>query len=109
MATKNKDKIISILGENYTLGFSTEKDDPELKGLSGYCMPSEKKIVIDKDMKNPNATKKWVMRHEIIHAFLYESGLDKEAPWADSEEQLVDWIALQFPKMLKTMQDADAI
>ena len=104
-----KDKVISILGTDYTLGFATEKDDPELKNLSGYCMPSRKKIVIDKDTKDPDVTHKWVIRHEIVHAFLYESGLDKEAPWADAEEQLVDWIALQFPKMVKAMQEADAL
>ena len=109
MATKLKDKIVNILGENYTIGFSTEKDDPELKNLSGYCLPTRKKIVIDKDTKDPDVTRKWVIRHEIVHAFLYESGLDKEAPWADAEEQLVDWIALQLPKMVKAMQEADAL
>lgn len=104
-----KDKTINILGTDYTLGFSTEKEDPELKNLSGYCMPSRKKIVIDKDMKDPDVTRQWVIRHEIVHAFLYESGLDKEAPWADAEELLVDWIALQFPKMVKIMKEADAL
>lgn len=109
MATKFKDKSVSVLGTEYAISFDTEKNDPELKGLSGYCLTTRKKIVIDKELKDPDTTHKWVLRHEIVHAFFYESGLDKEAPWADAEEQLVDWIAIQFPKMLKAMQDADAL
>lgn len=42
---------------------------------------------------------KRVMRHEIIHAFFYESGLDVESSWG-TDGTLVDWIALQFPKVV---------
>lgn len=56
-------------------------------------------------------TKK-VMRHEIIHAFLYESGLwvnsGNVENWGCSEE-ITDWIAIQFPKMLKAFQKANCI
>ncbi|WP_461218455.1 hypothetical protein [Lapidilactobacillus salsurivasis] len=38
------------------------------------------------------------LRHELIHAFLYESGLDANSEWARNEE-IVDWIAIQFPKL----------
>ena len=34
-----------------------------------------------------------VMRHEIVHAFLFESGLDKYF----ENEQLVNWIANSVP------------
>ena len=36
-----------------------------------------------------------VMRHEIIHAFFSEAGLDD---YSDNE-QLVNWLAIQIPKM----------
>lgn len=42
-----------------------------------------------------------VCRHEIIHAFLFESGLIDEC----SDEQLVNYLAMQIPKMLKVFQE----
>ena len=42
--------------------------------------------------------------------FLTESGIDKECfSSTEQEETLVDWIAIQFPKMLKAMQEIDAL
>ena len=44
------------------------------------------------------------LRHEILHAFLHESGLWgcslESTSWAMNEE-MVDWVAIQFPKILK--------
>jgi hypothetical protein len=56
---------------------------------------------------------KKVLRHEIIHAFLHESGLSGnslqyEGAWSQCEE-MVDWIAIQFPKMLRAFQDANCL
>jgi hypothetical protein len=51
---------------------------------------------------------KEVLRHEIIHAFLYESGLDACAgpaeSWASNEE-MVDWFAIQSPKIFRVFQE----
>lgn len=51
-----------------------------------------------------------VMRHEIVHAFLYESGLDvcSKGAWAKNEE-MVDWIAIQFPKMMVAFHEVGCI
>ncbi len=51
---------------------------------------------------------KQTLRHEIIHAFFAESGLHSDSDYAENEE-LVDWIAIQFPKMLKVFQEVDAL
>lgn len=44
-----------------------------------------------------------ILRHELIHAFLFESGLDANSngieAWASNEE-MVDWIAIQMPKIM---------
>ena len=48
------------------------------------------------------------MRHELIHAFLFESGLAENSNWARNEE-MVDWIARQFPKMAKTFQEVKVL
>ena len=37
--------------------------------------------------------------HEIVHAFLHESGLSSNSEWAMNEE-IADWIALQLPKII---------
>lgn len=43
----------------------------------------------------------------IIHAFLHESGLDV-CSWAHNEE-MVDWLAIQFPKLYEAFLQADCI
>ena len=56
---------------------------------------------------------KTVLRHEIIHAFLFESGLAGscnvwDGSWAENEE-MVDWIAMQLPKIIQACKEADAL
>ena len=41
-----------------------------------------------------------VIRHEIVHAYFHEAGLMNYC----YDERLVDWIALQLPKMTKSME-----
>ena len=65
--------------------------------------------IIEPGMKKNLADyKKQVIRHEIIHAFVFESGLDTCSDWAKNEE-MVDWIAIQFPKLLKAFKEADCL
>ena len=53
-----------------------------------------------------------VVRHEIVHAFLMESGLDANANavenWATNEE-MVDWFAIQSPKIFKVYKELKLI
>lgn len=69
-------------------------------------------IPVDIATVNIEAFKRDALRHEIIHAFLFESGLDMQSGETDSwaqNETMVDWIALQFPKMLKAFQDTGCL
>lgn len=66
-------------------------------------------------MKNrfDSALKKETLRHEIVHAFLYESGLSGssskiEGGWATNEE-MVDWIAIQANKLIAAWKAADCL
>lgn len=45
---------------------------------------------------------KRTLRHEVIHAFLCESGLDSNFnhPEYGHDETFVDWMAIQFPKIV---------
>ncbi len=106
---------VKILGMEYEIIMNAEeKEYPKLKGLSGYTDVSIKKIVIGKFEKDDNTIEdltlyqREVIRHEIIHAFFYESGLDSNCDYARNEE-LIDWIAIQFEKMLRVFIRAGAI
>ena len=40
--------------------------------------------------------------------FLFESGLAENSEWAQNEE-MVDFFAIQFPKLMEAFKNADAI
>ena len=105
---------INVLGTYYSLTEANEQTDERLKGKDGYCDTSTKECVVESmEFADSNAKanlpeyKKSVKRHELIHAFLFESGLDM-CSWADNEE-MVDWLASQFPKLAKAFEEADCL
>lgn len=109
---------VNILGTEYTIKMDVPQEDMPLDS-DGCIDPSIKTIMIvdfgepDKNsIKDLESYKKETLRHEIVHAFLYESGLWSNSgnvkAWGQSEE-ITDWIALQFPKMLQAFIDVDAI
>ena len=107
---------IDVLGTKYNITVTNEEKDSFLKKCDGYCDNTSKRIVIkekspDCEIENFPVYFKKVKRHEIVHAFLFESGLHqnfKHDEWGH-DETMVDWIAVQFPKLLKAFNDADAL
>lgn len=107
---------IDVLGTKYTISYKTEIQDRELEQCDGYCDKTTKQIVVRKrgdtcNLGDFESYRKKVVRHELIHAFLFESGLHenfKHDEWGH-DETTVDWIAVQFPKLLKAFKDADAL
>lgn len=105
--------FVNILGTQYKVQLLSEEKDEKFDDSDGYIDPTIHLIRIglftaDKSScKDLTEYSKKVMRHEIIHAYLYESGLaecsSSVSGWAINEE-MVDWIARQFPKMKKTME-----
>lgn len=109
----NKVQKVDVLGTIYTIEYRTKEEDEKLKQVAGYCDYSIKKIVCNKrtekdkddlDLSNLGFVDNRILRHEIIHAFIYESGLWCNSfgisSWADNEE-MTDWFAIQFPKIYK--------
>ena len=101
---KNIHKV-NILGTEYTVVFDSNSKNPKLEYKDGYVDTSVKRIVIrdyfEDSVDNLEDLEEFqakVLRHEIIHAFLHESGLDAQSPWAVNEE-MVDWFAIQFYKI----------
>lgn len=106
---------VNILGTEYTIRFIPEEEDDILKDYDGYCDETVKEVVVKKDKRGEPGSKKNLElqeqknhRHEIVHAFLFESGLAENSGWAQNEE-MVDWIAKQGPKLIKAWQEAGAL
>ena len=110
-------QAVNILGSEWTITFRGEDDDPKLMDRDGYCDESVREIVVEsfeKEMHDAQACadmrkiQRNTIRHELVHAFLFESGLGACSEWAQNEE-MVDWIARQFSKLAKAFADAGAV
>lgn len=97
--------LVDVLGTQYDILFKDECSDTKLKERDGYTDPTIKVCVIDNmegqpgSKENLSLYRNSVVRHELIHAFLEESGLSSECEWAT--EEMIDWMAIQFPKIMK--------
>lgn len=121
----NKGKTVNILGTDYMILQKQYCDEEAFarRSICGYCNGLTKQIVYC-DMstykcweyeapETIEAAQKETLRHEIVHAFFNESGLADnsfifDGAWAKNEE-LVDWIALQGPKLWEAWQIAGAL
>ena len=112
---------VNILGAEWEIVFASEADDKKLVASDGYTDSSARLIVVD-DMsvhgsdelakRDMESYKKQVLRHEIIHAFLCESGLDGNGSSAEHwehNEEMVDWIAIQGLKIYKAWESVGAV
>ena len=112
-------KKVNILGTTYKVYLNVPSHkDPKLDGLFGYTSFHDKKIVVadvctipgwesSDDVTVADAFSSTV-RHEVIHAYLAESGLMGSANSVSCRalnEEMVDWFAIQFPKLLKTFNE----
>lgn len=118
-------KSIDVLGTEYKIYQleSKEENGKELNSWeAGHCRGIEKVIMIAymDDVERfgtlENVKKEFsneVLRHEIVHAFLNESGLrwnsnNSTNGWAENEE-MVDWFAIQSPKIFKIYQELNIL
>lgn len=117
---------VNVLGTEYTIETVkvSECDYLRNNNLCGVCKWRERRILVADTSEEgyfvlsteeaQRAYTKEITRHEIIHAFLYESGLcdnshtfDRSG-WAVNEE-MVDWFALQSPKIFKAFEEAGCL
>lgn len=121
----SESKKVNVLGTVYTIRVRKYDEDEafERDRIDGYCDGNTKEIVIcdlmtHKLYENDSAEsrregQKAVLRHEIVHAFVEESGLSGcslryDGGWAKNEE-MIDWFALQGPKIYAAWQEAGAL
>lgn len=115
-----QDCKVNIMGTEWSIKFGNESEYPALNGIDGYADSSTKEIIVD-DMKktegqsnakgNLQAYQKECLRHELIHAFMEESGLSGnfEHKPIGIEETVVDWFAIQSPKIFKVFKELDLL
>lgn len=105
---------VNVLGREYEIVIGEEKDYPHLKEANGYCDFTIGRIVVEKMEVEEDTWQDMVfytnkvIRHELVHAFLHESGLAVNSDWAYNEE-LVDWIAIQLPKMAEVFEEIEVM
>ena len=110
-------KIVNILGTEYEIIIDAP-DEMLPEDADGAMDHSVKRIVVakfesDRDsVKDLDVYRKKVLRHEIIHAFLFESGLWNNSgnvtAWGESEE-ITDWLAIQSPKIMKVFEELEVL
>lgn len=110
MADNCKNETINILGTQYEILFQTEKENPKMEGNDGICEPYSHKIVLDLSAEQDKFTAdriedyySKVFRHEVIHAFFFEAGLESYS----KDELLVEWLAKMLPKINQSMAEVD--
>ena len=116
-------KTINILGTDYECVLAIESEDPDLANKYGYIWYRMQRIVIKDLRRDPNWSKdpqevclsimKETLRHEILHGFLFESGLSADSlqysnGWAKNEE-MIDWFAIQSPKIFRIYQEVGCL
>ena len=114
-------KTVNILGTKYTIKRVNWGQDEFMERMQfgGYCDGGTKTIVIlnlksapdwkDETDEVIKRQERETIRHEVVHAFLNESGLgyntfSASQAWAKNEE-MVDWFAIQFPKIYKAFKE----
>ena len=120
-----ENKSVDVLGVKYTIKKVCDGQDEYMTKMNfgGYCDSDNKEIVVLDLMSVPEwktegakrieLREKETLRHELIHAFLEESGLQwsafaYEKSWAKNEE-MVDWFAIQGEKIYKAWKEAEAL
>lgn len=112
-----QDCSVRILGAEWKIIFRKISEDKNLEDTEGYASISSNKIVVRsenlEEIENFERYQKRVLRHELIHAFLQESGLAQNSiedagAWARNEE-MVDWFAHQSPKIFKVFTELELL
>lgn len=115
----------NILGTEYKIEIHKVSENDYLREhrLAGCCAEEGKLIVVadmsekeyfpNMDEQEQEIYRKKTLRHEIIHAFLNESGLSDSSSvpdcgWAKHEE-MIDWFAIQSPKMFQAFKEVDCL
>lgn len=102
--------VINVLGTDYEV--IKDNNYPKMKDSNGICEWISKRIIYTDDYVNDDDALEniedyihKVLRHEAFHAYFAELGMTK---WL-VDEDLVDMLAINYPKIRRIMDACDAI
>lgn len=109
---KIENTTMNILGTDYEILFTDTDDILISENLDGYTDFDGKKIVIKENEEFTKRHYDTVIRHEMVHAFMFESGLAFN--WVHDhavghDETTIDWFAIQFPKIYRAFVELDVM
>lgn len=115
-------QTVNILGREYLIRYLDYDKSVFGSNMCGFCIGTSGEILICRLSTHPDfigedpqvigSHERLTLRHEIVHAFLHESGLSANTSYCDAwayNEEMVDWIALQGPKLYKAWKEAEAV
>ena len=111
MKILNIDIKVNILGSEWTVRSATEAEEPRLDGVNGFTDWTTRTICLEKNtignIGSIETYMKQVIRHEVVHAFMFESGLGDAFEHKDygQEETIVDWFAFQMGNIMNVVMD----
>lgn len=115
---KTDNKTVDILGRKYKIIFTDSHHDKRIDGYFGLtCSYEDEPFILiatstEDDEETTDFTMRTTLRHELIHAFIHESGLDHctnhYGSWA-VDEQVVEWFALQSPKIFALFKELECL
>lgn len=118
-SNRKPDYVVDVLGTEYSIYMNVlPSEDEELEQCDGYHDKTSKRIVVvgktpDSNLSDFSVYSKMVLRHEIVHAFLHESGIDGHCTWdvegQEHPEMMCSWLGIQMPKIVKALQEVDAL
>lgn len=103
-----------ILGSCWEVRIRKEEEEERLNDCNGFTDWTNRTIYVmdGREIGNlsvPEELMKKVLRHEIVHAFLLESGLRENwrHPEYGHDEEMVDWVAVQLYKISAACESAE--
>ena len=107
---------IDILGTEYTIKHAEKEAVKDFKDeiADAFCDCTSREIVIrnikdDEDIGNKQNYINRLLRHEVIHAYMFECGLGAEIPHPQTghDEAMIDWFARMAPRIMQTFIELD--
>lgn len=102
---------VNILGAEYKIIIDnemhrTKRDGAERRYAHEISLRPESDM-LDGEARDSEKKQRFleVVRHEIYHAFFDESGLDGYS----EDEQLINWLAAQSPKIFKVFKELELL
>lgn len=96
---------VNVLGVCYSVYILGEKDETMIENeCDGYTLTDTKFIAVLNHEDSPLYTLR-VLKHELIHAFLFECGMD--IGYGFHTEALIDFLSIQFDKLGKVLKSVE--